>query len=539
MSQNLDNISANASINMKVPLGPSYGSSSTLPNKPSFATTPIPSTVRFQPSTRLHSTSSSKRPPTINRTSYNGPQPPIGGPVASSVKGEDYDPNLENLKRINRPPAVVSTVSIPSSSKRRRDTHQAMQEGRRKGHNARNKEAVGVAASFRRNNTGRMHVHHPRQHSRKPEAKLHPARTQQPRTSGKESNSDMEIDDIDVFVPNIPPSMQTTGSATTSHMFTSPFANVFPSSSTIKRSAKYATSDSGDQQAASRKHPSVVRPIVDSASSSRSSSLQYPPSSSTRASTNTLYDSSPELPILLPYAKNDRTPNNKNYPGVTKRPSEFLWDQNIPKMAKRRCGPEGAVRSTPNVPNSTEQPMDHLSEGSCVWEETDFRRLWHARKQQSEDRNEPQRMDYLTRQEYYSGTTEQLALQTAREAKATLNSLPSTTDHNPSSRESEPEALTAPSETDIKEESPSPRPESPIDVDAPPLSLYEQLGLPKRTSGALRVPRPRFGKDDRAKKEKWSKEVADSIRWVRGRETHFAPLIIGNIFWRLASFIVR
>jgi len=84
----------------------------------------------------------------------------------------------------------------------------------------------------------------------------------------------------------------------------------------------------------------------------------------------------------------------------------------------------------------------------------------------------------------------------------------------------------------VKEESSPSRPASPIDVDAPPLSLYDQLGLPNRTSGALRVPRPRFGKDETAKKESWSKEVAESIRWVRGREGTLPPLIVGNIFWR-------
>ncbi|KAG8802053.1 hypothetical protein FRC17_006499, partial [Serendipita sp. 399] len=90
----------------------------------------------------------------------------------------------------------------------------------------------------------------------------------------------------------------------------------------------------------------------------------------------------------------------------------------------------------------------------------------------------------------------------------------------------------APASSQIKRES-SPIPLfDPIDVDAPPLSLYEELGLPGRTSGSHRVVRPVFKRSDPRGKERWAEQICDEIRWVRGRGEGSRPLVIGNIFWR-------
>jgi len=88
-----------------------------------------------------------------------------------------------------------------------------------------------------------------------------------------------------------------------------------------------------------------------------------------------------------------------------------------------------------------------------------------------------------------------------------------------------------PSNLPVKEE-PALSPTSPIDVDLPLPSLYDQLGLPNQTSGALRVPRPQFDRDEKEEKERWSREMVDSIRWVRGRDGSVPPLVVGKILWR-------
>lgn len=85
-------------------------------------------------------------------------------------------------------------------------------------------------------------------------------------------------------------------------------------------------------------------------------------------------------------------------------------------------------------------------------------------------------------------------------------------------------------EPQVKREPSPDRLPSPIDVDAPPLSLYEQLGLPGRTSGSHRVPRPKFSRSQVVERSAWAEKMSNAIRWVRGNE--HAPLEMGNIFWR-------
>ncbi|KAG9040948.1 hypothetical protein FS842_002776 [Serendipita sp. 407] len=112
----------------------------------------------------------------------------------------------------------------------------------------------------------------------------------------------------------------------------------------------------------------------------------------------------------------------------------------------------------------------------------------------------------------------------------TLHSTHLATDLAPSTLHIPIEAI--PLSPQIKRESSPILPPDPIDVDAPPLSLYEQLGLPVRTSGSHRVIRPIFKRSDPRGKERWTEQICDDIRWVRGRGEGAQPLIIGNIFWR-------
>jgi hypothetical protein len=79
----------------------------------------------------------------------------------------------------------------------------------------------------------------------------------------------------------------------------------------------------------------------------------------------------------------------------------------------------------------------------------------------------------------------------------------------------------------IKEE-PESNPSISIDVDAPEPSLYEQLGLPDRTSGAYRVSPP----PSKGSRAEWLAQITEQIKWVRGRESGLKPLKIGRVFFR-------
>ncbi|CAG8614759.1 493_t:CDS:2, partial [Acaulospora colombiana] len=92
-------------------------------------------------------------------------------------------------------------------------------------------------------------------------------------------------------------------------------------------------------------------------------------------------------------------------------------------------------------------------------------------------------------------------------------------------------APSAPS-CEAKEEPISYRLPSPIDVDTLPQTLYEQLGLPLRKSGAYRALHPRFKKSQQGERDKWAAEIAEQIRWVRGKETGLKPLKVGRVLWR-------
>lgn len=84
--------------------------------------------------------------------------------------------------------------------------------------------------------------------------------------------------------------------------------------------------------------------------------------------------------------------------------------------------------------------------------------------------------------------------------------------------------------------SPPPQPPAPIDIDAPPKSLYQELGLPERTSGVYRVPYPVF-KNERSVKDmkyEWTRQMTEKIRWVRGKDVR--PIVVGNVFWRYVSY---
>jgi hypothetical protein len=91
---------------------------------------------------------------------------------------------------------------------------------------------------------------------------------------------------------------------------------------------------------------------------------------------------------------------------------------------------------------------------------------------------------------------------------------------------------------ETKEEPTPYRSPSPIDVDALPQTLYEQLGLPLRTSGAYRAIHPGFKKSQQRERDKWAGEIAEQIRWVRGRETGLKPLKVGRVLWRYAEAFI-
>ena len=201
----------------------------------------------------------------------------------------------------------------------------------------------------------------------------------------------------------------------------------------------------------------------------------------------------------------------------------------------------------PDTPYNFEPPSQIPLDAEMVLEEMNFGDVWRAGQQQPDDkyddRLQPEQIFGLDPRRVISLGNSPESTRRAREESsdlqppetANISFVPPLSLSVPGSFPSQmndSEMAFPPHHAEIKEEPAPSRPVSPIDADAPPLSLYEQLGLPSRTSGALRVPRPRFGKEEQTAKDRWSKVIANNIRWVRGRESGFLPLVVGNIFWR-------
>ncbi|KIM33449.1 hypothetical protein M408DRAFT_5952 [Serendipita vermifera MAFF 305830] len=531
MPQNSDNSSANPTKNLPdarhAYTQRDYGTKSMLPKKPSFQ---VESSSQAQPPQSIPSIS---KPDVIIRTSINPPSSSTGvTTLAGGAKGEDHDPNLEHLQRVNRPPAVIST----SAPTRRRGGARrgSAQVGRSKDSNSRRRPISNGFRKRERSDTTRVQRSENAQTSESKQ--INP---REPQTNNNDSLSDMDIDEIDAFSP---PHMSSSSNPPTLGTNTvRPFKTALPSTSGAGGSVNYrgTASDSGDRRMSpENSHRSLSTPF-----------------SSTGASTRTTQDS---FTGFLPLRTLVRGWNPSRVQGRKRslEPSEVSDEAKTPKRQRdssyeqkaKDCNSSGrleqpALRGASTSRRSVDIPAD-MSTRREESHSTHVRRAHQAHfdmddghsdhlqprptggpqpKQTRFSENTSRPTDEFKQEQSYSHapTTESVALVPPVRPPV-------------SSHSAEPEKTMTPSQPDpvIKEESPPPRSVSPIDVDAPPLSLYDQLGLPNRTSGALRVPRPRFSKDEQAKKEKWSKDMADSIRWVRGRGTNLPPLIVGSIFWR-------
>jgi hypothetical protein len=544
-----------------------------LPKRPSLDGVPMRPTSQRQPSNGSHTKPSVQaRMETIMKAqmAIHAQNPALTAATVGSSKGEDHEPNLENLRRINRPPAVISTAPpMPRSRPARQQSGILYVSGhsgprqKRKGRGRGTTHSHIVTRENRQSGFGRIMDQHRNPDEGIPTRANNPRHAVYPPRNDEGSNSDMDIGEIDAFSEH--PSSSTSNShAHVEELSKSSYPGKFGTVSFLprdaSRSSKYLSSISN----LSDDHQTPIPPFSNpqpretpqpTAMDSSDRSVYFQKAVSTTHSPSSLATPS----RLLHDSSRDNPPSKRSQ--VTraeglKRPLDLSTqqdDQKAPPKRKRSstladsgvkplstCYPSAETDSADHPPahprilqglsdfleimpadcsgmNINQTLLDHGEQGKIS--DGPDEHLDHVNLGQSQqDRHSLK----FTRADP-SGATSQ-ASRTAE--KALTPPFPfSVSKGFPPQLAEHPDPI-------VKEEPSPSRPASPIDVDASPLSLYDQLGLPNRTSGALRVPRPRFGKDENAKKESWSKEVAESIRWVRGREGTIPPLIIGNIFWR-------
>jgi hypothetical protein len=543
----------------------SDGLASMLPRRPSLEAIPMRPTRQRQPSNGSHTKSSIQtRMETIMRTqmAIHARNPAPTAAAVGSSKGEDHEPNLENLRRINRPPAVISSAPPASRGRPARQQINIHHSGPRQRRKGRDKGTAHSHAATRGNGQsgfGRI-PDRPRNPDKGRTQANTPKHAAYPPRNDEESNSDMEIDEIDM--PSKHPSSSTSKSQTyVADLSKSSSPGKFGTASSLprnfNRSAKYLSSISS----LSDDHQTPMLPF----NNPQPREMPQPTAMDSPArgiylqkvvSTTRPPPSIATPPHLLHDYSRDNPPSKRsqatNAEGL-KRPLDLSAqsdDQEAPPKRKRsstmadsrmksafKCHSSAETDGAdhpPPYPRISQRLSDFLEIVPADCSRMNINQTLPEYGEQGKGSDGPD--EHLTIDQ---SQQDHDSLKIARDGSGAATAQ--------ASRAAE-KALTPPcpfsvskgspphsaerSDPIVKEEPFPSRPTSPIDVDASPLSLYDQLGLPHRTSGALRVPRPRFGKDEKAKKESWSREVAESIRWVRGREGTLPPLIIGNIFWR-------
>jgi hypothetical protein len=440
--------------------------------------------------------------------------------TAGSSKGEDHDPNLENLRRLNRPPPVTSTASPVARGytvKRQSDGHHVA--GHLSSREKMGGRGRGAGLSTRKDVQSHFLQMPDRYRSSGRQTPNGPKQVVATSRNNEGPKSDMEIGGIDAFSRS--PSSTSVSQfeaekqSKPTHLLNSG-STPFLQRNAVSLSAKYLSS--------------VPNLSDDNQTPIHSFSIPQPQHHPRNAN--------PSGMVRTPVKRLSEQPPHSEVPAKRKC-SSILEDMGGVSGSKGFSSTE--MRSAHQLPPRPHSLRPHLGLSAFAPAGSNRKDIKHTatvRREQDENSDghdehpdhetiDPSQRDRPPLNGTYHLSEKMSQLQASRTVDAALTPpFPFS-----ASKRSGMEATNG-SDATVKQEPIPSRSASPIDLDAPPLSLYDQLGLPNRTSGALRVPRPRFGKDETAKKESWSKEMADSIRWVRGREGINGPLIIGNVFWR-------